>query len=273
MVSLAVLALSACSDAKTHVEAETPQKADSEMVKSDSYGSGHDGAADEHAGMNHDAQAETADHGTMDHGAMDHKLPDVKAVITDTAKTEAAKIVEPINAETITEHKMDHAAMESKADTAVKAVTKPAETVAKNVEDIVDHSTMDHGSMDHGSMDHGTVEQIVETSIATEPVADHSNHAAIGHSSGPSSMPADGAVLSQSPAQIGVNFGHAMSIDSMVISTLTGETIPLDVSGIGTTDHIMVDAPDLQADDYVVDWRAKGADGHVMSGSFTFTVE
>lgn len=86
-------------------------------------------------------------------------------------------------------------------------------------------------------------------------------------------MPEDGAVLDQSPKMIGIDFGHVMSVKGINLTTLTGERIELDVSGIDDTNHVMVKVPELQADDYVVDWRARGADGHVMSGSFAFTVE
>jgi len=108
----------------------------------------------------------------------------------------------------------------------------------------------DNGVMDHGAMDHGE-----------------------GHMMGSTTMPTDGAVLSHSPKMIGVKFGHAMKIDAITVSTLTGEMIELDVQEIGETDHVMVKAPELQPDDYIVDWRAKGSDGHIMSGSFSFTVE
>lgn len=118
----------------------------------------------------------------------------------------------------------------------------------------MDHSNMDHGNMDHANMDH----------------ADKGHD---GHMMGSKTMPADGAVLDHSPEKIGVNFGHAMNLDAVVISTLTGEMIELDVSEIGETAHVMLDAPELQPDDYIVDWRARGADGHIMSGSFAFTVE
>lgn len=64
-----------------------------------------------------------------------------------------------------------------------------------------------------------------------------------------------------------------MMVEAMTISTLTGEMIALDVSEIGMTDHVMVEAPELQADDYIVDWRAQGAGGPIMSRSFSFTVE
>ncbi len=86
-------------------------------------------------------------------------------------------------------------------------------------------------------------------------------------------MPADGAILDTAPRKIGVNFGHKMNVEAVIISTFTGEMIEMDISEIGETDHFMLDAPELQADDYIVDWRARGSDGHIMSGSFAFTIE
>ncbi len=113
-----------------------------------------------------------------------------------------------------------------------------------------DGHQMDHSKMDHANMNHGD-----------------------GHMMGSKTMPADGAVLDHSPKFVGVDFGHAMRVDAITISTLTGEMIELDVSEIGETSHVMLTAPELQPDDYQVDWRARGHDGHVMSGSFAFTVE
>ena len=100
----------------------------------------------------------------------------------------------------------------------------------------------------------------------------HGDHGE-SHMMGSKTMPADGAVLDHSPKMIGVDFGHAMKVEAITITTLTGEMIELDVSEIGETSHVMVEAPELQADDYQVDWRARGHDDHVMSGSFAFTVE
>ncbi|MEO1661135.1 MAG: copper resistance CopC family protein [Pseudomonadota bacterium] len=86
-------------------------------------------------------------------------------------------------------------------------------------------------------------------------------------------MPADGEVVTGSPEHLMIQFGHAMNVESLTLTTLTGEVIDVDVSAVGKTAHLMVDLPELQADDYSADWRATGDDGHVMSGSFSFTVE
>lgn len=124
----------------------------------------------------------------------------------------------------------------------------------------MNHGEMNHGAMIHGEMNHGEMEH------------GDMNHGE-GHMMGSATMPADGAIMPASPEFIGVNFGHAMTVETVMITTLTGEMIELDVSEIGHTSHVMLPAPELQADDYTVDWRASGADGHVMSGSFAFTVE
>jgi len=116
-------------------------------------------------------------------------------------------------------------------------------------------STSSYGSATHG----GTLNPKTD---------DHTDHMM-----GSKTMPADGAILQSSPEHIGVNFGHDMSLEAVTLSTLTGEMIELDVANIGVTNHFMLNAPELQADDYIVDWRARGSDGHRMSGSFTFTVE
>lgn len=123
-----------------------------------------------------------------------------------------------------------------------------------------DHQMMDHGKMDHGSMNHGSMDH---------SKMDHGD----GHMKGPNTMPADGAILAHSPKMVGVDFGHAMNVESVTLSTLAGDLIVLDVFEIGKTSHFMVKTPELQADDYTVDWRARGDDGHVMSGSFAFTIE
>lgn len=144
-----------------------------------------------------------------------------------------------------------------------------------------DHSTHDHGEkkpdMAPNEMVPGEIGE--QMKVKADDHADHGtmshgkDDAHAGHSMDSKTMPADGAVLHHTPKQVGVNFGHAMKVEAITISTLTGEMIELDVSQVGTTDHVMVDAPELQADDYIVDWRARGDDGHIMSGSFSFTVE
>lgn len=86
-------------------------------------------------------------------------------------------------------------------------------------------------------------------------------------------FPADGETVYESPEHLMIRFGHAMTVERVTLTTLTGEVIDVDVSMLGESNHVMVNLPELQADDYTASWRAIGGDGHVMSGSFSFTVE
>ena len=123
----------------------------------------------------------------------------------------------------------------------------------------------------HGQ--HGDAMKVKADDHAAHGEVDHGQDQHAGHSMNSKTMPADGAVLHHAPQKISMKFDHPMAIDSVMITTLSGDMMSLDVSGIGKTDHVMIDAPDLQPDDYTVDWRAKGDDGHVMSGAFSFTIE
>lgn len=85
-------------------------------------------------------------------------------------------------------------------------------------------------------------------------------------------MPADGEILHESPKHMMIHFGHAMTVKMLTLTTLTGEVIRIPVSTVGRTSHFKIELPELQPDDYTANWRATGENGHVMSGSFSFTV-
>ena len=152
----------------------------------------------------------------------------------------------------------DHGKPEQAAKTPEAAHGAMGEEMKMKADDHADHGTMSHG-MDEEHTGH--------------EMGDAADDAHSGHAMDSKTMPADGAVLKHSPKMIGMKFGHEMQVQVITLSTLTGEMIEIDISGVGKTDHVMVKAPKLQADDYIVDWRAKGHDGHIMSGSFSFTVE
>jgi methionine-rich copper-binding protein CopC len=118
---------------------------------------------------------------------------------------------------------------------------------------------------------------VAMTLFATLPaLADHhTQHGEMGGHAmmAGATMPEDGAVLEASPEQIMIQFGHAMTPQMVRLTTLTGEVIDLDLGERAATDHLMLAVPELQPDDYTIDWRAAGANGHVMSGSFSFTVK
>ena len=96
---------------------------------------------------------------------------------------------------------------------------------------------------------------------------------AAAHSPLISSSPADGAVLAAVPNEIEIKFRGTARL---VRLALTGEQ-----SGEVTLseEHLMVEKhrhtvalPAIAADEYEVRWRALSADGHLVKGSFSFTV-
>jgi copper resistance protein C len=86
------------------------------------------------------------------------------------------------------------------------------------------------------------------------------------------SNPADGAVLEAPPRQLELTFMHPVELNMVTVSTLAGETIPVAVEGTGqAATAYRVALPELQPDDYTVQWQAAG-EGHTMSGTIQFTV-
>jgi methionine-rich copper-binding protein CopC len=86
------------------------------------------------------------------------------------------------------------------------------------------------------------------------------------------SNPADGAVLEAPPRQLELTFMHPVQLNMVTVSTLTGENIAVEVERTSQAEtEYTLPLPELQPDDYTVQWQAAG-DGHTMSGTIQFTV-
>ena len=96
---------------------------------------------------------------------------------------------------------------------------------------------------------------------------------AAAHSPLISSSPADGDVLAAAPQAIEMKFrGPARLVRVALTGAQSGEVAL-------SEEHLMVEKhrhtvalPAIAADEYEVRWRALSADGHVVKGSFSFTV-
>lgn len=108
-----------------------------------------------------------------------------------------------------------------------------------------------HGAMDHGAMNHGA-----------------GGMAAMVRGS----EPADGARLDKAPETLRLDFAHPMAVETARLTNAVGETLPTRLPA-GASASPSIGLPALTPDDYRLDWRAKGEDGHVMSGSVRFTVD
>jgi len=96
---------------------------------------------------------------------------------------------------------------------------------------------------------------------------------AAAHSPLISSSPADGDVLATTPQAIEMKFRGTARLLRLALTGAQSGEVAL------SEEHLMVEKhrhtvvlPAIAADEYEVRWRALSADGHVVKGSFSFTV-
>ena len=96
---------------------------------------------------------------------------------------------------------------------------------------------------------------------------------AVAHSPLISSSPADGDVLAASPQAINMKFRGTARLVRLALTGAQSGEVTL------SEEHLMVEKhrhtvalPAIAADEYEVRWRALSADGHLVKGSFSFTV-
>lgn len=87
-------------------------------------------------------------------------------------------------------------------------------------------------------------------------------------------VPEDGSAVQGSPEEIGIYFDGAMRITQFDITGPEGRVRVQDGPGNDPTeDYRVAPAEALAPGQYQVSWRGLARDGHMMSGSFRFTVE
>ena len=86
-----------------------------------------------------------------------------------------------------------------------------------------------------------------------------------------SSLPADKARVS-APSAIELRFSEAVRVTSLTLQQGTTAARKL-AAPASTSNHVSVPVTGLTAGDYKVNWRASSADGHLVSGTFAFTVD
>ncbi len=87
------------------------------------------------------------------------------------------------------------------------------------------------------------------------------------------SIPADEAVVNVAPAEIVLGFSEAVRLTAVSIRDGDGAEQALEPLPSETGERFVVGVSDLSPGDYVVSWRAVGADTHIVSGEFRFTIE
>ncbi|WP_428098227.1 copper resistance CopC family protein [Candidatus Rariloculus sp.] len=89
------------------------------------------------------------------------------------------------------------------------------------------------------------------------------------------STPADAAVV-VAPAEIVLSFSEAVTLTAVSVSPESASVgaghQDLRLPAERTSEAFSLEAPSLEPGEYVVSWRAVGADTHVVTGEFRFTV-
>jgi methionine-rich copper-binding protein CopC len=94
-----------------------------------------------------------------------------------------------------------------------------------------------------------------------------------GHATARNSTPKNGAILSEPPTQIVIQFGNAAKLVSLVVASDDGSRVEVDVSNATSVDGVVgVAVEPLAPGKYRVIWRAMGIDGHITAGDFGFEV-
>ncbi len=86
------------------------------------------------------------------------------------------------------------------------------------------------------------------------------------------SIPADEAVVNVAPGEIVLGFSEVVRLTAVSIRSGDGAEQALEPLPGETGERFVVSVTDLSPGDYVVSWRAVGADTHIVSGEFRFTL-
>jgi methionine-rich copper-binding protein CopC len=88
------------------------------------------------------------------------------------------------------------------------------------------------------------------------------------------SSPAAGAVVAAPPAQIALRFNNRIEKPLSSVRLLGPDGAPVTLAAVvgGAPDRLVAAVPALGAGRYRVEWRVLSADGHLVSGAFSFAV-
>jgi methionine-rich copper-binding protein CopC len=94
---------------------------------------------------------------------------------------------------------------------------------------------------------------------------------ALAHTGLKNSVPVAQAVLAEPVSQIVLEFNGAVRLTAVSLANLAGSAIPLGKLPVETQARFVVGVQErLPPGDYLITWRAVGADTHVVSGEIRF---
>lgn len=97
--------------------------------------------------------------------------------------------------------------------------------------------------------------------------------AAAAHSRPETTAPADGEAVAEAPAVIAISFDEPMRVTRIELTNAGGDAFSLErTDAMAPMTRFEATPPPLPAGRYTVTWRGLSADGHPMSGRFSFDV-
>ena len=94
----------------------------------------------------------------------------------------------------------------------------------------------------------------------------------LAHSKLISTFPAEGAIRVESTDQLALHFNKPLTLISVTLVGSERGVIETDFKrSVQSDTEFKTSIPVLKPDQYQVDWKALGGDGHLMKGTFGFT--
>jgi methionine-rich copper-binding protein CopC len=118
---------------------------------------------------------------------------------------------------------------------------------------------------------------MLATALFLLPILD--SPVAHAHAALESTMPAKGAIVSKTTSQVSMLFGEDILVikgknpNSISVTDSKGKKVSTGVAVVSGTKISNALKSPLAAGKYTVKYRVVSADGHVVSGSYTFTVK
>lgn len=97
---------------------------------------------------------------------------------------------------------------------------------------------------------------------------------AMAHSPLLATSPEDQVTLAQMPAQVSMTFKGDIRLTRVTLSHANAKGVQIDLSNHKAfAQEFALPLEGMGAGVYTIEWRGLGTDGHVLNGSFSFTVE
>lgn len=97
---------------------------------------------------------------------------------------------------------------------------------------------------------------------------------AMAHSPLDATTPANKASVTEMPTEVLMDFKGNIRLTRVIITHAETHSMDMDLGAqTAFTQEFALPMHDMGAGVYVVEWRGLGDDGHVLNGTFSFTVE